>query len=206
MRILPRVLQLVIVLTLLLFLASCASTQLTAVWSDESFSGGPLKKLLVVSILDNPRNRGLVEAALVSELKKNGVEALSSAKVMGDKELNKDNVIAVAGDHQVDSVMAVRLLGVDEEQAYYPSAGYNIPDPYYYRWNTYYPHMYDYADPGYMVTYKYVNLETNIYAAETKTLVWSAASETFDPQNINEEAQQFAQKIVKGVRKSGLIK
>lgn len=206
MRTLPYLSRLAIILSLLLFLASCASTQLTALWSDESYNGGPLKKVLVVAVLGNPQNRRIVEKALATELNQNGVEALSSAEVLGDKELDKDIVVAAASDNEVDSVMAVRLLGVDEEYAYHAPSGYSIPDPYYYRWNTYYPRMYDHVDSGYMVSYKYVNLETNIFSTETKSLVWSAATETFDPQDINKEAQQFAQKIVKGVRKSGLVK
>jgi hypothetical protein len=59
--------------------------------------------------------------------------------------------------------------------------------------------------PGYTATYKYYNVETNVYSANTEKLVWSAASQTVDPTNINKEAQAFARKIVSSLKASGLI-
>ncbi|MCG6968227.1 MAG: hypothetical protein LJE85_00535 [Gammaproteobacteria bacterium] len=193
------------ILVTLIFTSACTSTKLTAVWNDDTYSGGPLKKVMVVAALDNPVNRKIVESALVEELKQNGVEGIASNMTLGDKKLSEVNVIETAKQKQVDGLMAVRLTGVDEEQVYHPPT-YTVPYPYYYTWDTYYPYMHERTGmPGYTATYKYYNVETNVYSANTEKLVWSAASQTVDPTNINKEAQAFARKIVSSLKASGLI-
>jgi hypothetical protein len=193
------------ILVTTVFTSACTSTKLTAVWSDDAYSGGPLKKIMVVAALDNSVNRKIVESALVEELKQNGVEGIASNMALGDQKLSEANITDTAKVKQVDGLMALRLTGVDEEQVYHPPT-YSVPYPYYYTWDTYYPHMHERIGmPGYTATYKYYNVETNVYAAKTEKLVWSAASETVDPKDINKEAQAFARKIVSSLKASGLI-
>ena len=185
-------------------LSACASTKLTAVWKDDTYTE-TLQKIMVVVVLDNPVNRKIVESALVQELKQNGVEAIASNMALGSKELSEKNVTEAAKENQVDGLMAVRLTGVDEEQVYHPPT-YSVPYPYYHSWGTYYPHMHDHVGmPGYTATYRYYNVETNVYAARSEKLIWSAASETVDPTDINKNAQEFSQKIVRSLKGSQLI-
>jgi hypothetical protein len=186
-------------------LSACAHTKLTAVWSDDAYLGGPMKKVMVVVVLDNSINRKIVESALVEELKQNGVEGIASNKALGSKELSKENITQAAKENQVDGLMAVRLTGVDQEQVYHAPV-YSIPYPYYYTWDSYYPHMHENLGmPGYTATYKYYNVETNVYHVSTEKLVWSAASQTVDPTDINKESKEFASKIVRSLKESNLI-
>jgi hypothetical protein len=195
-------------LTLLLiaiFTSACTTTKLTAVWNDDTYAGGPMKKIMVVAALDNPVNRKIVESALVEELKQYGAEGIASNMVLGDQKPSETNVIETAKQKQVDGLMALRLTGVDEEQVYHPPT-YSVPYPYYYTWDTYYPYMHEqFGMPGYTATYKYYNVETNVYSASTEKLVWSAASQTVDPTDINKEAREFARKIVRSLKDKGLI-
>ncbi len=188
-----------------IFISACAHTKLTAVWSDDAYTGGPMKKVLVVVVLDNPVNRKIVESAMVETLKQNGVEGIASNMVLGSKELSKENLNEAAKENQVDGLMAVRLTGVDEERVYHAPV-YAVPYPYYYTWDTYYPHMHENVGmPAYTATYKYYNVETNVYAVSTEKLVWSAASQTVDPRDINKESKEFASKIVRSLKGSNLI-
>ena len=67
--------------------------------------------------------------------------------------------------------------------------------------------MYDYAyTPGYTATYQNVLLETSIFDAKENGLIWSAASETFEPQNINEEVKKLSEILVRKMRESKLLK
>ena len=193
------------VLVIIVFANACTSTKLTAVWKDDSYTGGPMKKVMVVAALDSTVNRKIVESALVEELKQNGVQGIASNMALGDQKLSEANVIETAKQNQVDGLMAMRLTGVDEEQVYHPPT-YSVPYPYYYTWDSYYPYMHEQVGmPGYTATYKYYNVETNVYAASTEKLVWSAASQTVDPKDINKEAQEFARKIVRSLKDKGLI-
>jgi hypothetical protein len=191
----------------LLSLIGCASTTVTGVWSDENYKQTPIQSIMVIGVSENARNRNIFESEMAAELEKNGVKAIVSAKVLGDQEINKENVAAAAEKSQVQNVLVTRLVGIKEEQVYHPPTSYGVPDPYYRRWDSYYPHMYDYAySPGYAATYKNVVLETSVFDVKERNLVWSAASETFEPQNINEEVKKLAEILVRKMRESKLVK
>ena len=180
---------------------------MTGVWTDENYTQIPLQTMMILGVAENPRNRNIFESAMTAELEKHGVKAVSSAKLMGDKEINKENVAQTAEENQMQAVLVTRLVGTKEEQVYHPPTYSGVPDPYYRRWDSYYPHMYDYAyTPGYMASYTNVHLETSVFDVKGRNLVWSAATETFEPQNINEEAKKLAEILVRKMRESKLVK
>ncbi|WP_455211821.1 hypothetical protein [Kaarinaea lacus] len=192
---------------LLLLLVGCASTTVTGVWSDENYKQTPIQSVMVIGVAENARNRNIFESAMAAEFEKHGVKATPSAKVLGDQEITKENVVQAAEKTQVQAVLVTRLVGTKEEQVYHPPTTYGVPDPYYRRWDSYYPHMYDYAySPGYMATYTNVVLETSVFAVKEQSLIWSAASETFEPQNINEEVKKLSEILVRKMRESKLVK
>lgn len=196
----------VIITTALLLLAACATTTLTGVWLDENYRGGPLKNIMIVGVGDNQLKRQIFESALVNAFAAQGVHAVSSLKLLGDKKITRESLAAAAKKADVQAILTTRLVGVSEEKVYYPPEMYTVPAPYYYRWDTYYPHMYEYAErPGYVDTYKYVNLETNIYDRDEHQLIWSAASRTFDPQNTNKLVDDLAKVLIKKLKHSKLI-
>ena len=195
-------------LTAVLLLAAygCASTTVTGVWRDENYKQTPIQSVMVIGVADNARNRNIFESEMAAEFERRGVKAVPSAKVLGEQEINKENVVAAAEKSQVQTVLVTRLVGTKEEQVYHPPTSYGVPDPYYRRWDSYYPHMYDYAySPGYMATYKNVVLETSVFDVKERSLIWSAASETFEPQNINEEIKKLSEILVRKMRESKLI-
>jgi hypothetical protein len=198
----------ILCLATVLFLAlfGCASTTVTGVWRDESYKQTPIKSIMVIGVAENTRNRNIFESAMVAEFEKRGVRAIPSAKLLKDQEINKKNVVEAAINSQMQAVLVTRLVGTKKEQVYHPPTSYGVPDPYYRRWDSYYPHMYDYAyAPGYMATYTNVVLETSVFAVKEQSLIWSAASETFEPQNINEEVKKLAEILVRKMRESKLV-
>jgi hypothetical protein len=187
-------------------LVSCASTKFTGTWKNEDYTAGPIRSIMVVGVAQNDVNRKIFESTVAQDFEANGVRAVQSANALDGQEITKESVIEAAKKQNLQMVLVTRLLGVEQENVYYPPTMYAVPDPYYYRWDTYYPRMYDYVDaPGYMQTYRYVNLETTIYDVADRQLVWSASSETFDPQNVNEVVQELADKLMKRLKKDSLL-
>jgi len=182
---------------------ACATTKFTGVWTDEQYKGGPIKSIMIVGVSENQRNRNIFETAVAKAFTEQGVRAVKSIDTLGDKKPTEENVINAASASEVQAVLTTRLVGITEEQVYHPPTAYAAPYPYYYHWNTYYPHMYDYS--GYVSTYTNVNLETNIYDTAEKKLIWSAASETFNPQDVNDVVEELANKLVKELKSSKLI-
>lgn len=197
----------------LLLLSGCATTRFTGVWHDESYQGGPIKSIMVVGLARNELNRNIFESAMVKAFDAQGVHAIPSRQVLGDEAISKDNVMEAAKKANVQAVLITRLVGVKKQKYYYPPQSYVVPYPYYYRWDTYYPYVYPYPygqlpyvqSPGYVQTYKYVDLETNIYDSAQHQLIWSAASQSFDSQNINEVVNDLANLLIKDLKRSKLI-
>jgi hypothetical protein len=182
-----------------MFLSACASTQFTGVWTDENYKGGPIKSIMIVGVAKNQRNRNIFESAMVNAFNQQGVHAVASTKLLDDKKITKENVIQAAEANHLQTVLVTRFTGKTQQEVY-------NPPNYYYGWDSFYPTMYGYVgSPGYYTTFQYVHLETNIYTLPQKQMIWSAASQTVDPDNINQDSVEFAQKVVEKLKSSKLI-
>jgi hypothetical protein len=188
--------------------AGCASTKLSEAWVDSSYTGGPLESVLVVGLSENVRRRGLFEEELTSRFNSRGVSALASMGVVASNEsLDEESIKKKARELGMKSVIVTKLLSVDKEQYYVPGTPYT---PYYgYGRGAYgyYDRAYirDY-NPGYLAEYEIVNLETNLYEVATDKLIWSAASQTIDPQSVEKVVQRLSGEIIDDLTKRGLLK
>jgi hypothetical protein len=186
-----------------LLISSCASTKVLSTWKDTESTNAPLKKVLVMTVLPSQTSSNLLEDAFSSQLRQDGVETVLSDKVFAQQP-SKEKVLEYAARNRIDSVLVSRLTGENEERVYYPPpTAYWSPYPYYSRWDSYYPHIYDYR--GNVATYKYYYLETNVYEVSSKKLIWSATTETLEPENVAKETQVLAEKIVKAMKDDGLV-
>ena len=196
--------KLVLMVLAALQLMACANTVVLNSWRNKGYDNTPLKKVLVVTGLRSSDDSHLLQDALVMQLKENGVEAIAGYAVFkGAGHPTKEQVLKYAIRNQVDSVLVSRITGENTEAIYHPSIAYAAPYAYYSYWDTYYPHLFDRA--GFSEKYKYYYLESNIYAVNDKTLIWTAVSEAVKPQNMADEIKVFANKIVSAIKGSALI-
>jgi hypothetical protein len=203
----PNIISVVLVANYLLVIfaiSSCANTTVLNTWKDAEYSNGPLKKVLVLTGLRKEINNKTLQDALVTQLKQNGVDAIAGYKAFDfDYQPTKDQIAQYAADNQIDSIMVSRLTGENEQKVYQPTTTYYAPHVYYSHWDTYYPRMYDHV--GFVATYKFYYMETNIYSASDKRLIWTAVTETLEPSNIGKEIQAFSEKIISTIKSSNLI-
>jgi predicted small secreted protein len=210
----------IVVLSALLLLTACATTRLTGVWHDKNYQGGPIKSIMVVGVARTELRRNIFESALVNAFEAQGVRAVPSRKIMGEEAISNDTVMAAAKKADVQAVLITRVMGTKKQKYYYPPVTYAMPGPYYYG-NTFYPYQYNnfhypynytypypypyIQNPGYVQTYKSVDLETNIYGSENHQLIWSAASQSFDPENVNDVVNDLAKLFIKELKHNKLI-
>ena len=191
-------------LVLALLLSSCAATKLTTTWKDEGYTGGPLKKVLVVGLTEKFQTRRMFEDIVTEEFKKNGVVAVPSADViMLDSELNKENIKSAAVNLGADAVFVTHLVGADESTVYRPAKDRH----YYMNFSDGYPAMYQNVyEPGYYAKYEYVALQSDIYHAETEKLIWSVSSDILVKETVvGELVADLIKRITKDLRKNMLI-
>ena len=196
-----------ILLILLLSFTSCTSTKLTSVWRDNTFEGY-IDTLMVVAVTENTRNRLIFERKFVEEFVKAGIEAVASIDVIPPEETaNEDAILTAAKKREISMIMVTHLIGVEDKEVFHPPKTYTVPSRGYYgRFNSYYPHVYEYVhEPGYYTKHKSVNLETNLYETKNEKLIWSVTSETIDPGSVNTIIESLSNEVIKNLRKHNLL-
>ena len=101
-----------------------------------------------------------------------------------------------------------RLVDSKSTEVYHPPSGgyYSGPHGYYNRFTHYYPHAYDTVySPGYVETLTSLLLETNLYRADTRELIWSMSSDTFEPRSTTQLIDSVSATVIKQLKKDQLI-
>ncbi|MFH2219323.1 MAG: hypothetical protein ABII68_06660 [Pseudomonadota bacterium] len=202
------------VLFLLFSVTACTPTKLVDARKDPSYTGGPMKSVMVLGITESPNSRKMFEEAFSKEFRVEGVEAIGSLDAIPrDVKLDKDNldshkdiIKAAASKLGIQTVFITHLVGVEEKEQYHPPmydpfvtgpGGFNRPG--YYAYHATYT-------PEYTTQQQYVALESNLYEVETEKLIWTASSGTVDPKSVSELINTLCKAVMKDLRKNGLIR
>ena len=189
----------------LLGLACGATTKLSTVWKEPSYTGPGLKRILVLGVAEDPTTRRAFEDRFAQALDQRGATALASYhKLPADGRLSKEALAQVVRDHAIDGVIVTRLLKVDKEEEYIPPQSYVVGRSYGYY--GYYGMGYDVVnEPGYTRTNTIVRLETQLFDVRTQKLIWGAHSDTFNPSSTGDTIQSVSKQISKRLAKDGLL-
>lgn len=203
----PRGAATLLLATLLLVGAGCASTTLTSVWRDASYSGGPLRRVLVMGISEEAGVRRIFEDEFSARLRSVGVEAVPSYTLIprdGPAERTVlDAAIEKAG---VQGVLITRLLRIERRTNYAPGYVWAVPAVGYYRnFHGYYSSAWVRYAPPQAYDYDIVALETNLWSPRQGELIWSGITESFAPSDVRQATREFADVIIKALREQKLI-
>lgn len=208
MNVMKRRPTLFAVLALALAASSCGtSSSLTQRWSDESYTGRPGQKMMVIALTPAERNMLIWEGAFSSALQKSGVTPIAGSRfIPHGQKVEEAALKQTIRESGADLVAVTRLLAVDKEQEYVPGTSYYTPAPGYYGMYGYYHSSYAFVrSPGYIQENTIVKLETNVYDVDTEKLVWSGVSETVNPETAQDVANSVAFMLVDDMRKSKVI-
>ena len=198
----------VAILALTLAATSCGtSSSLTQRWSDQSYTGSPGQKMMVIALTPAERNALIWEGAFSNALTKVGVQPIPGSKTFPFGQKIEEPALKDGIRQSGANLVAVtRVLAVDKEQEYVPGTSYYTPAPGYYGMYGYYHSSYAFvSSPGYIQENTIVKLETNVYDVNTEKLVWSGVSETINPETAQDVANSVAMMLVDDMRKSKII-
>lgn len=159
---------------MLLVLSGCMATRFSNVWKDESYQKGPVKNVLVIAILQTPERRKMVEDEMAKQLRTHEVNTVLSYAEFPDKLPGREEVIARLGKLGVDGVFVTRFLET-QSKVYgtysddYKAALNQWEEPRYYA----VPSHYGGESQNYAI------MQTGLYDAESKNIIWSSSSETW---------------------------
>ena len=185
-----------------LTLAACASTTMRDSWYDSSYQGGAFTKFIVLGVSGDDTERRAFEDIAVSRLQAAGVEAVPSYRYLAEAgrvpEGRLDEAVRASG---ADALWMTRVRSVDRRTEVYQTMA---PGPVMVG-----PGWYGMYSGWYPMTevrqYDIASVETSIFDARTKKVVWSGISETYEPRSVAKEAPGFADLIIKSLRERGLV-
>jgi hypothetical protein len=197
---------------LLVALAGCQSTSIQSAWYDPAYTGGPMQKIDVVGVgSSNVSDRRVFEDIFAQKLRAVGVDGVPGYTVMADDARVAEGPFSSAIEKSgAQGLLVVRLLGVDTKTqvstTMVPGGGPG--------WGAgfgpgYGPYGGFYGPAWYPVTqvsqYDVASVEASLYDVKTRRLVWSATTQTMNPQSVAQETPGFADLIIKQLSARGLI-
>ncbi|MBS1519310.1 MAG: hypothetical protein JSS91_14600 [Bacteroidetes bacterium] len=209
----------VVAVLLTVTLYSCSSvTEMSGTWKKPATAAKKYKEIIVMGISDNIVAKSKVENAVVSQLKKNGINAVSGTNTLpnsmfdsdGDGKAdpeNQEKVKAKLKELGIDGAIVISVLDIKEEERYVPGTSYYSPYNSYYPFYNYYWGSYNVVhSPGYYTKSTNVFLTSNFYNVNDEQLLWSAQSQTFNPTSLNDFAKSYSESMVDDFLSSGLVK
>ena len=164
--------------------------------------------VLAVTRSDEQEARKALEDAFVTDLSSDYTRARASWKLLPEhKHLSEEKLEAEVRKAGFDSVLLIRVVGVDEDEEYVKPKKYYKRAPKKHRYKNYYRSSYEIInEPGYYKTKKTYRLESNLYQTSDAELVWSSHSKTVDPETVEEGVASVSQAVAGRLKEEGLVR
>ncbi len=192
----------------LLLSTACSSTKMQDVWQAEDFSKKEIQNILVIGVTAHVTNRMVFEREFAYQLKKRGIKATPSYKVIGKKTPEKEHVKEFLKTSDFDYVLLTYVGSKEVDKTFikptvtnYATGGY--PYAGYGRYGYGYPTMGGYWDanittiqtPGYFDETTKTILITSIYDVHSEDIRWTGRSSTFEAQSVSLVTEEVAEVV-----------
>lgn len=193
-------------LAFLFLLNSCASSKITGEWKNPE-SSIKYSSILIIGVAKQPDRRSFYEDEFVKQLNAQGIMAIASHTIIPrDRMQDRESIVESIRGLQVDGVIVTRLQGVAEVRKAMKDGSYQLPYEYY-------NNMYDYFNTSfstapsqsYAETHEYLQLESNLYDAESENMVYTIITDTFIRQKFKSRITAYIETVVRQLRKNNLI-
>lgn len=192
-----------IVIILILFACS-SSTQLTDIFVDESFTGKEFKKILVLGLAKDEWKRKVYENEFRSQLLNYNVEILMAwQELPKGEQLNRETFEKYFREKEVDAILVAIEGGESSDKTLYTGGSGHVYVGFYGFYASTAPL---YFNSDYLAEEKIVYMRTNFYETTEGKIIWSAKSQSFEPQNTGDVVKAVSSKVVNEISRMGYIK
>jgi len=202
---LPRQVSVVVTLLGLLLVACAAPTSLRSAWYDSSFTGGPMKRILVVGVTGNFTDRRVFDDLFAKALNDAGLQGIPGYQYLDVMTASAEAFDAAVAKSGADGLLLVRLLGVDTRTQVTTTMVPARTGPVGPRgaWGpTWGPVWYTVPD---IRQFQVANVEATLFETKDHQPIWSATTETMNPSSVAAETPGFAKLIIGQLAARGLI-
>jgi hypothetical protein len=188
-------------------LNSCGSSKITGEWKDPQLGSRKYTNILVIGVAKQPDRRKFYEDAFAKQLNRQGIMAIAShTMIPRDKMQDKDTIVKSIEGLQVDGVIVTRLQGIMEQRQAPQGNTYRVPYGYYNNMHDYYDNSFSTAPSrSYAETHEYLQLESNLYDAETEKLAYTITTDTFIRQKFQSRITAYIETVVQQLKKNNLL-
>ena len=191
----------------LALMAGCATSELVDKWSDSSFQGPPLKKVLVISVSPNSMQRHNWEDAFSVGLATHNVAGTPSYRVFPNAVPDTDQVLQIIRSDGFDGVLLIRRLPAETSTQFKPGYMTSEKRQRYYsqtdRLMTYYAYIHHDA---YIDTEKVDIRSIDVWATKNDgQMIWSATSETPEPNSLKIVRPEIVNLVLSELTKQRII-
>jgi len=199
-------LTVVLVMFCSVYVVACATTDLKAVWKDESYKSQQ-KKVLVIAMFKNQTIRRLVEDEFRNHLKYRETDAAVGYDVFPGSELpTREAVAEQVKARGFDALLLTRLVDTRTETRTIPGSTAYAPAPYGMPMRGYYGSGYSTVySPAYQVEDRFATVESRLYDVATEKLIWTATSDTWLSEGEQKLAKTYVEVMMESLRKQKLF-
>src|SRR4030065_903244 len=192
------------VLILSFVILSCSpSTQLTDIYNDEAFIGKEIKKILVLGLAKDEWKRKFYENEFRSQLLSHDVEVLLAwQELPKGEQLNKETFEKYFKDQNIDAVLVAIEGGESTDKTLYTAGSGHVYVGFY---GFYASTASFYFNSDYLAEEKVVHMRTNLYETKDAKLIWSAKSQSFEPENTGDVIKAVSNNVVGELYRQGDI-
>lgn len=214
-----KILFLSVSLLMLTYFSSCSSvTEVSGTWKKTGTVAKRYNKICVLGVSKDIVKRSTVEKAVVNQMSLNGITAVAGVNILPDSFIDSDNngqvdnqnkeaLAAKLKEAGIDGIFLITLQDVKKSEQYVPGTTVYAPYAGFYPFYNNYWGAYNMVNtPGYYVQNTNYFLSSNFYDMSTEQLVWSAQSQTFNPNSLSDFSQSYASSVVQEFVESGVIK
>jgi hypothetical protein len=191
-------------------LFSCQTSKITHTWVDKNVSPKKYNKILVLAVLnDNDRElQSKMEKHLAGEINDLGYSAFAASDLYPPGTFIKGDTakaIEAINDKGFDAVLTIVLLNKEKEKHYVPGKVLYTPVTND-RFDQYYVTKYDRINSeGYYATDTKIFWESNFYDRNTKKMIYSSQTRSFDPGSKESLAYYYGALVANSLVKSRVL-
>jgi len=184
-------------------LPACAATKMQSISMDETYTGGPIQKILIVGMSTELKSRLKFETIFAEQFTKRGVDAVASHKVIIlAKDLTKTRILKEAAALDADAILITSVIGIKDEYLTYDPA--NVQRSTYSKLSWNWVNTYA-SEPVTYTKTESVRLSTTIFERKSEELIWNAITETVRMESAEELIDSLCGAVLKNIRGHGLI-
>jgi hypothetical protein len=186
-----------------LLVTSCANTKIIDDWVNEDLTK-TYHHPMIIGVSDSQQTRQIYEKHFVSELAKSNIKATPSYMLISSKQkMNRETVIDVVEDTEIDSVIITYLVSSETEVMHHESPlsqGYSGDPESTLLSSTLIANRYRTSNA------EIITLKNDLYDVETKSLSWSAQTRTVAPESIDEVVTDVTELLIDQLLDDGVLK